>query len=208
MCLNASRKLPPNPVAVSLRRQPGDPPSARSVFGRCIATECSVLAKLPACQGIPMDDYASHTCCWRPRLIARPPHHWPTRSIQGVALDRGLADSTRSSAVCQDPLALLVPDSVRSANSHSPRESASCRDLFDRNPTILSRLRVIVKPSAEALCKPFSAPVSRPRRSVALVSDACLRNPPIMPYAYADVKGLRSSNVSRHPGGEHPFGFL
>ena len=28
-------------------------PSARSVFGRCIATECSVLAKLPACQGIP-----------------------------------------------------------------------------------------------------------------------------------------------------------
>ena len=54
MCLNASRKLPPNPVAVSLRRQPGDPPSARSVFGiRHQIPDSSEPARVPACQGIP-----------------------------------------------------------------------------------------------------------------------------------------------------------
>jgi hypothetical protein len=79
---------------------------------------------------------------------------------------------------------------------------------LNRNPTILSRLRVIVKPFAEALYKPFSAPVARSRRPVALVSDACLRNPPIMPYAYADVKGLRGNNFSRRTDCGHPAEFL
>jgi hypothetical protein len=43
---------------------------------------------------------------------------------------------------------------------------------------------------------------------VALVSDARLRNPPIMPYAYADVKGLRESNFLDGVGCEDLLDFL
>jgi len=66
--------------------------------------------------------------------------------------------------------------------------------FLNRNPTILSRLGIIVNPFAEALCNPVLAPVSRLRRPEGFVADARLRNPPIMPYAYADVKRLRLGN--------------
>lgn len=194
---NARQKTPHTPKAILRLPSRRKPLSARSVFGRCIATEYSVLAKLPACQGIPTDDFASHQRCWRFRHTARPPHHRPTRSIQGVAL------RTRACRLYSLQRRLSRPAGAPCTGfgTCGGRVSASgvCPALrfLNRNPTILSRLRVIVKPFAEVFRNPITSPASRPRCSAALVSGTCLRNPPIMPYAYADVKGLRHSNLPR-----------
>jgi hypothetical protein len=87
-----------------------------------------------------------------------------------------------------------VPEPAHSADLRLPGGVCIALQFLNRNPTILSQPRVIVNPLAEVLCDPSSAPVSRPLRSAGLVSDPRLRNPLILPYAYADVKGLPVGN--------------
>jgi hypothetical protein len=191
MCLNRTDNiLHPtvhHRIAASANHQ-AQMPSARSVFGRCIATENSVPTKLPACQGIPTDIPATRERCWRSRPVACPPHFRPARSVQGVALDRGLADFTRSNAVCQDPLVSPAPHSVLSAELVYPGVCFALRFL-NRNPTILSRLWVIVNPFAEAALQAMRASVPSPPARCPSFPRGVLRSPEILPYAYADVKG-------------------